>query len=255
MYNKVYKNYQINVGLPFQLNQALNFETVKRIDEEFDDNDKVLTINEPEDVVTREEILENAREEADMIIKEAKYEAERIICEAERSAKENAAALEEEAKVKGFEEGYNILKQQYEDLMQEAEFTKEHARVEYKEVLESIESDAVNIVLDISKKVLGMEISSNKEVILGLIRQAFEKCSSKENVILKVSGEDYCFVTENKEQIIGLVEGIGELEIKKDLSLKAGGCVIETPYGTIDASLQTKFNKIEDAFRSLIHGR
>jgi len=97
-----------------------------------------------------------------------------------------------------------------------------------------------------------MEISTNKEVILSLIKQAFEKCSSKENVVLKVSNEDYEYVCANKDVIMGQVEGIGELDIKKDSSLKAGGCIVETPYGTIDAGMETKFKKIENAFRDVI---
>lgn len=253
MYNKVYKNYQINLGLPFQVNKPLNFQTVKHMDDDMSfDDDKELFIQQQDDVETREQILEAAREEAEMIIKEANFEAERIVNQIQNQAMENAAAILEETRQKGFEEGYNEVKKQYEDLLEEAEFIKEHARIEYKEVLESIESDAVNIVLDIARKVLGMEISTNKEVVLGLIKQAFEKCSSKENVVLKVSNEDFDYICANKDIIMGMVEGIGELDIKKDSSLKAGGCTVETAYGTIDAGMQTKFKKIESAFRNVI---
>lgn len=252
MYNKIYKNYQINLGVPFQVNQSLNFQTIKRVDAGNKEDDRELYIKPQEDVETREQILKSAREEAEMIIKEANYEAERMISEIQNEAIENANAIIEEARQKGFEEGYSEVKKQYEDLLQEAEFIKEHARVEYKEVLESIESDAVNVVLDIARKVLGMEISTNKEVVLGLIKQAFEKCSSKENVVLKVSNEDFDYVCDNKDIILGKIDGIGELDVKKDSSLRAGGCIVETAYGTIDASMETKFKKIEDAFRDVI---
>ncbi|HOV27375.1 MAG TPA: FliH/SctL family protein [Pseudobacteroides sp.] len=251
MYNKVYKNYQISLGVPFQVNQSLNFKTIKRVDIG-NEEDSEIYITPQEESKIREQILQSARDEADLIIKEANYEAERIINEIQNEAIENANAIIQEARQKGFEEGYNEVKKQYEDLLVEAESIKEHARVEYKEVLESIESDAVNIVLDITRKVLGMEISTNKEVILSLIKQAFEKCSSKENVVLKVSNEDYEYVCANKDVIMGQVEGIGELDIKKDSSLKAGGCIVETPYGTIDAGMETKFKKIENAFRDVI---
>jgi len=252
LYNKIYKNYQINLGVPFQVNQSLNFQTIKRVDAGNKEDDRELYIKPQEDVETREQILKSAREEAEMIIKEANYEAERMISEIQNEAIENANAIIEEARQKGFEEGYSEVKKQYEDLLQEAEFIKEHARVEYKEVLESIESDAVNVVLDIARKVLGMEISTNKEVVLGLIKQAFEKCSSKENVVLKVSNEDFDYVCDNKDIILGKIDGIGELDVKKDSSLRAGGCIVETAYGTIDASMETKFKKIEDAFRDVI---
>lgn len=249
MSNRLFKNYQVNVGLPFQIKPALNFQTIRHIDDEDDIEDKEDDFNE---IKVRENIIEEARTEADMIIQEAKYEALRIVEDADKSAKESYSIMTEEARVKGYEDGFNEVKKQYEDLLTEAEYIREHARIEYNDVLASIESDAVNIILDIAKKVIGNELSTNKENILFLIRQAFEKCANKENIILKVSPDDFEYICENKESLLSMVEGIGELDIKKESSLKSGGCIVETPLGSIDASLQTKLKKIEESFRELI---
>jgi flagellar assembly protein FliH len=227
----------------------LNFQTIKHAED--NENLAVQDVDFTQ-MESEEDIIEKARVEAEIIIKEAKYEADRIVKEAERTAGENAKRIEEEAGMKGFEEAFTEVKKQYEDLIEEAEYIREHARVEYNDVIASIESDAVNIILDVAKKVIGTEINSNRENILYLIKQAFEKCSNKENVILKVSPEDYEFVCDNKDRLLSMIEGIGELEIKKDSSLKVYGCIVETPLGSIDASLQTKLKKIEEAFRDII---
>jgi len=247
--NRLYKNYQVNVGLPFEIKPALNFQTIRHMENEEDFEDKNDSFDE---AMVREEIIREARIEADMIIQEAKYEAARIIEDAERSSKESYSAMVEEARIKGYEDGLKEVKKQYEDLLTEAEYIREHARIEYNDVLSSIESDAVNIILDIAKKVVGNELSTNKENIMFLIRQAFEKCANKENIVLKVSPDDYEYICENKDSLLAMVEGIGELDIKKEPSLKSGGCIVETPLGSIDASLQTKFKKIEESFRELI---
>ncbi len=251
MSNRVFKNYQVNLGLPFQINTGLNFQTIRHIE---NIGNTAAAVKKPDfnEAETGEEIVNNARTEAEMIIEEAKLEADRIVEAAEELAYENSSRLGEEAKVKGYEDGFNEVKKQYEDLLQEAEFIREHARVEYKDVLASIESDAINIILDIAKKVIGDEINTNSENVLNLIKQAFEKCANKENVILKVSADDYEFVCDNKEKLLSMVEGIGELDIKRDPSLKLGGCVLETPFGSVDASVQTKLRKIEEAFKEVI---
>lgn len=251
MYNKIYKNNQVSVGIPFQFQKSLNFNTIKHVEEVYEDNHQENIVEHD----TKNYIINRAHEEAEMILREAGLEADRILNEAIEAANEQAAIIEEEAKLKGYEDGYNEMKRQYEDLINEAEHVRDQARIEYKDVLNSIEADAVNIVLDISKKVLDTEMKTNKEVILDIIRQAFEKCSGKENMTLKVSEGDYEFVSNNKDRILGMVEGIGELEIKKDTSLKLGGCVIETLYGTIDAGIQTRMKKIEEAFREVILGK
>jgi len=42
--------------------------------------------------------------------------------------------------------------------------------------------------------------------------------------------------------------GIGQLEIVKDQALKLGALILETPYGSVDAGMDTKLKKIEEAF-------
>lgn len=252
MSSKIFKNYQVNVGNPFQIRPPVNFHTIQHASLDEEDGTDENQCEETNTKENAEDILSQAREEAELIIKEAGLEAERLMENALKESEGRSLEIEEEARNRGYEDGYNEAKKQCEDILQEAEFVREHARTEYKEVLESIESDAINVILDIAKKVIGDEISTNKESILMLIRQAFEKCSNKENVILRVSAEDYDFIEENKEKLLSLVEGIGTMDIKKDVSLKTGSCLVETSYGNVDAGVQTKLKKIEDAFRNVI---
>lgn len=250
--SKIFKNYQVNVGIPFQIRNPINFHTLQHAaldDEDGLEEKEGIDYTERE---TAENILAKAREDAELMVKEAQFEALRLLENTEREANESKIFIGEEARKIGYEEGYNEAQKQCEDILQEAESVRENARTEYREVLESVEADVVNVILDVAGKVIGEEISSNKENILHLVRQAFEKCSNKENMTLKVSPEDYAYIVENKEKLHSLVEGIGDLEIKKEGSLKAGACLIETPYGNIDAGIHVKFKKIEEAFRSVI---
>ncbi|TYQ13158.1 UNVERIFIED_CONTAM: flagellar assembly protein FliH [Acetivibrio alkalicellulosi] len=248
MHNKVFKSNQINVGIPVQIRTPINFHTIKKIEQPQMDNEDL--INEQKERADR--IIDDAKELAEDIIKEAELEAVKLIEAAQREGDKLMASIEEEARSKGFEKGYNEAKKQYEDLLQEAESTKEHASLEYREIIEGIERDIVDIILDVAKKVIGEEITLNKENILELIRQGVEKCSNKEHITIKVSPQDYDFVIENRDKIYTLAEGIGKLDIKKDLSLKTGACIIETPYGIVDSGVGTKLDKIEEAFLKLL---
>ncbi|MCR4434500.1 MAG: FliH/SctL family protein [Clostridiales bacterium] len=252
MSNRIFKNYQVNLGTPFQVKTPLNFDAIKKV-VDFEENEEIdrepLSKEEPED------ILEKAREEARYIIEEARLEAQRLVADAETKAADRVRSMEEEAWKKGFEEGYGEAKKQYEDLLQEAERTKEHAKAEYREVMESMEADIVETILDIAKKVIGDEVGINKENLLYVIKHAFEKCTNRENIILKVSPEDYEFVEKHRNRLLSMVEGVGTLEIKKDSSLKTGACIVETLYGCIDAGVQTKMKRIEEAFRQTVGKR
>lgn len=249
MYNKVFKNYQVNLGIPMQIKSPINYQNIKKV-ELLDDLDK----EEEEEQIQEDpaEIIENAKKEAELIVKEAQLEAVRLIELAEKEAQENGRKAYEDACQRGYEEGFGAAKKQYSDLIEEAEFIKEHARVEYLEVLEGIETDIVNLVLDVARKVIDVELSFNREDLVYLIKQAFDRCTNKDNVILKVSPDDYDYLNESRGKLLSTVEGVGELDIRKDSALKPGACVIETPYGSVDAGVQTKLKKIEEAFLEVV---
>lgn len=260
MYNKVYKSDQVSVGIPVQISVPLSFQTVKMVYKAQDELDNYETENDVKESIEEsmeykdsiEDIIRKAEEEAELIIKNADVEAQRILNAAEEEALERVQSIENEAMKKGFENGYEEAKRIYEDLLQEAEGIKKNAINEYNEVMAGVEKDAVEMVLEIARKVIGQEISLNKESILEQIKQALEKCSNRQDITIKVSTQDYDFLMDNKEKLLSMIEGIENLEVKKDPALKTGDCLVETSFGSIDAGIQTKLKKIEEAFMKVI---
>jgi flagellar assembly protein FliH len=247
--NRVYKNYQINVGTPFSIKSPVNFSTIKTatLTEEDDKDDYAEQLSKK-----AEKTLENARQQSDTIIMEAQTEAERIIDDAKRKAEELADQIEEQFRRKGYEDGYNEGREKYEALIKEAEQIKSRTKAEYVSMLKGVEKDVVRLVVDIAKKVLDTELSINKESILSLISEAVNKCSCSNNIILKVSSEDYDYVIENKGKLLSMLDECDEAEIKKDSSLCSGACIVETNFGSVDSGVGTKLKKIEEAFAQLI---
>lgn len=252
--NKIYKNNQINIGIPIQIKPPVTYQPpvsrTKLAVVDIEDEDS----NEEEEIDYKaigENLINSAKAEADMIIKEALLEAKDIVTKASAEVEELKGQVLEAAKSEGYNEGQAQAEQQYRKLLGEAAEIKEQAGQEYKKVLDSLEKDAVDTILEIAKKVISQELKC-KENILLLVREAFEKCSKDQKAILKLSEEDYDYVCANSDELAASLERSEEIEIKKDLSLKEGGCVIETPYGSIDASADKKFEKIENDFNNIL---
>lgn len=248
-YNKVFKSSQITYGVPFQVRIPL---ALQNADKQEESQGIFVTPEEPEIKEKPEEIIQQAQEEAAMIIKEAEYEARRIVEDAYTEAKEKAAVMEEEAWQKGYAEGAAAAQKQYEEILAEAEEIKAGTLVEHDEVLAGIEAELINLVLDVSKKVIGSEIALNKENLIYLVKQAIDGCSNKKGIVLKVAPEDYAFLASNHDRLAALIDCADELELKQEMSLKPGACILETPFGNLDAGVQTKLAKIEEAFRELL---
>jgi len=258
LYNRVFKNYQINVGNPFQIKATAESNTLKLVrslqaEEEKEEIYKSsVDIEETISEEYHDDLIAKAREEAERIMEGARLEAEELIREAQEELERLKVSVEEKAKAKGYEDGINEGRKKYEKLIKEAEMIKEKAEADYIKAMDGIEADAVDIIIDIAKKVISTEIRSDRGYILNLYKEAVRKCTSKGNIVLRVSAEDYDIVESRKSEILSVVEGLDNLDIKKDLSLKEGSCLVETQFGSVDAGIQTKIEKIEKAFRQTL---
>jgi len=70
-------------------------------------------------------------------------------------------------------------------------------------------------------------------------------CKEPDSSIVKVSPEDFDAVYENSDNILRSAGYSGQLEIKKDIALKQGDCIVETPVGNVDASVDVQLESIE----------
>lgn len=253
MSNKIFKNNQINVGMPFQVRFPITYQPpVARVNMTLDSD---CSGSEEEQCIDYkaigEEIINKAKQEADLIIKEALLEAKDIVTNASNDMKELKDKVTEESKREGYDKGVEKAEKEYEQLLAEVRDVKEQVSMEYEKILEALEEDTVNTILQISRKVISNELKCKDNILL-LVKDAFEKCSKEHKVVLKLSEQDYEYVSENKEELAKMLERSEEVEIKKDLSLKEGGCVIDTPLGSIDASAYTKMDKIEEDFKGIL---
>lgn len=249
MYNKVFKSNQVNIGIPVQIKVPLNYQNIKRAKTSNADTNFEIPKNKAEDT---QRLIKQARLEAENITKEAELEAKKLIKSAKEEAKTIRNQAEEESRKKGLEKGYKEAKREYEGLIKEAESIKENTLKEYKTALAGIERDAINMILDITKRVIGNEMSQNKDYLLGLVKEAFAECSNKENITMRVSPEDHDFITNNKNKILTAAEGTGEFGIEKDMSLKEGELVLESPYGNVNTGVDTKMNKVKEVFEKVL---
>lgn len=254
MYNNtygygVYKRNQVNIGNPYKQERH---EPEPTIVEEIFDEVAATEANPDKEFEISQDIVHKAKESAALIKSEAELEAERIISEAEKKAELLYADALQNAKEEGYRHGEELAQQHYNNLLADANEFKERSKKAYEDALASLEHDIIALVLDIAAKVVGDEILNNEEAILGIVRETIASCNNRENVVLKVSPEDYEIVVANEENLRMNIKGLNELEIRKDGSLAKGSCVIDTEFGSIDGSYDVRLESIRKAFFELI---
>ena len=240
----VYKKNQVNLGNPFAVTPPA---------------DKPVKPDRPEPpeegAFVPVDTLEQARREAALILREAEMESERMLEQARDKIVLEAEDAQRRAREDGYAQGEQQAQQQYRALVAEAEETLEAARSEYRQSMAAMEQDMVSLVIDIARKVIGGQVETRPDVILSLIRSTLEDITPTDHVMVKVSADDYEYVMAHLDRLTADLPFMCELDVRRDASLSKGGCIVDTGRGTVDGSLSSRMQQIEDAMRALLIGR
>lgn len=187
---------------------------------------------------------EQARAAADDIIEQANLEAERIIRDAKKEANTVWEKAYAEAKHDGYDAGVKEGHIEADRMRNELLKEKKQQQSEYVELLENMEKDLVGIMLEVFEKVTKVLSADKKDIMLHLIDNALNHIESSKEFVIRVSKDDYQFVTKHKEFIQEAIPRDGSLEIVKDATLERNQCLIETDGGIFDCSLDVQLENL-----------
>jgi len=194
-----------------------------------------------------ERIVNNAEKKAAEIIDNAKTEAQNIIEDAIQNAEIKKNKIFENARQEGFAAGVSTAEEETADMKEEAFQLLESAKREREAMFENAESDAVDLIINVIDKILCKTLDLDKSVVLNLVRQGFSQTTIAGNVSVRVSGDDYDNVEENKDEIFNVIDSNVNLEFIKDMTLGKGDCIIETPFGNVDCGLKQQFEGLKNS--------
>lgn len=201
-------------------------------------------------------IRDQAKGEAEAILVQARREAASLIEEAKAQAESQKKSITDQARQQGYVDGQ--VKAQAEVDVARKEFQEKVRQIEeeYQQQLDEIEPKFVDTITAIYEHLFHVELGSNREVLGYLISNTMHKLEGGGNFLIRVSKEDYSYVTSQKEQLLaGTASGIGTVEIVEDLTLGKNDCLIETDSGIFDCGLDTQLAGLREKLMLLAWSR
>ncbi len=192
-----------------------------------------------------EAIINNAKKEAEKIINDGKKEADRIYEEQKKIGYEKGY---EEGKKNGFEE----ISKEKDAILNEVINIKEDAQKRYRDILRSSEKDIVDIIFNISNKLIYDKLNKDKNVVINIVKETIEKTTHRNSITLYVSSADFNTVTNKRGRLLAKIDGIETLEIFHDDTLPIGSCRVETSCGIIESNLENRIEGLKSAFYELL---
>ncbi len=197
-------------------------------------------------------IRQEAETEASSIIAKATAEAE----EAETAARENVTELEKGAFDKGHregrEQGYKEGRQEVDRLVERLHLVLTKAIEKRSDIIEESETQLINMVLLIAKKVIKVISENQKNVVINNVIQALRKLKTRGDVVIRVNLVDLKLTSEHTRDFMEQIENVKSITVLEDSSVDRGGCIIETDFGQIDARISSQMNEIEERILDLM---
>lgn len=194
----------------------------------------VEALPSPEEVQAQNtRTIEDAQKEANLILEQARMEAEQIKKEAFTAAQQ-----------KGYDEGMLQAKKEGQKLKAEYEWKEQQLQEQVDAMIEDLEPQIAQLISDLILKITGVVIQDKEEVILYLIEKAIKNIDKSSEYTVKVSKEDFDYVTVHKNQILNAIGREVPLFITEDPSLNKNQCLIETEFKVINCSLDVQLSNL-----------
>ena len=210
-----------------------------------------VDVVEVEPEVTPEEILEEAKKQAEQIIQEAQEKADALMDDAVNQAD----ALFEEKKKLGYDTGLQTGEEECarrrEQLEAELSTQKERLQREYEEKFETMESELIDVITTVFNKVFHIQFEDKREILLHLVKNTLKNIEVGKMFRIHVSESNCRFMESRLEDIRERIGSDVEVEIINDAKLGAADCQIETSFGIFDCSVDMELNNLIKDIRSL----
>lgn len=207
-----------------------------KVQEASDQYEKTLKQSETES----QQIIENAKEQANMIINDAQNQANEVMETARSKGEED-----------GWEEGFSRGEEEVNRLITRLNRILSSTIQKRNEVLEEAESQIVDIIIAIARKVVKTITETHKNIVIEQIQEAISKLKGRAEITIRINVEDLMMTTKHKKDFIQMVEGIENVKILEDNSVDKGGCIITTDFGSIDARISSQLSELEQKIKEI----
>ncbi len=126
------------------------------------------------------------------------------------------------------------------------------ARQQADEALAAAERQIVELSLAVAAKVLAREVAEDPAVILPIVKAALAKVEDQERITIRVHPDCYELVLAARPDLQASLTRANNVAVTADSALKAGDCIVETPFGTVDARIDTQLELVKAALKDLM---
>lgn len=198
-------------------------------------------------------ILDDALDMAQTLREDARVQAAKILADAENDAKEIRENARKEGYNQGLEEGnMEAMKRAdvyLENIHKEQEIVIQEAMQQMETDLCESEAKMVDVSCMLIQKLTGILVEQYKPVLLHMINSSLSDSDTSSKFIIKVSEDNYAYVSDNHDRLVGAGNPNISIEVYGDSKLDNQQCIIESDNGIVDLSMNVQVKNLITAIK------
>lgn len=169
----------------------------------------------------------------------------------------NAQVLErlKEVQEKAYQEGYELgLIEGTEKAFQEAKInlvTQMQSMEAFLKRIEELkghlmvdnEKALVTMVYQIAKRIAMRDLEENRDAVWEILQHVVNEFQNDERISVRLNPADLLFLDTLQQKSGQKVESLKRIQFVPDDNIKPGGCMIDTEYGNVDATLEERVER------------
>jgi len=114
-----------------------------------------------------------------------------------------------------------------------------------RELLAELQPYVVRIAVEVARRIVGRELTTDPGLVTRTVEAALEQMMAASQITVRVHPLDAQVLRATLSEIVRAPDQAEALEIVPDGSIEAGGCVVESDRGIVDARLRTQFEEMQ----------
>lgn len=218
----------------------------------------ISSLSSSDEKVTIEKELHEARSELEHLKQEKKKMLQSTIKEI-NTEKENWEQEKELLIQQGYQEGYELgfaegkktVEEQYNALINQANDLVNTATQDYHATLEKSDHVIVDLSIKTAEKITKSKITEDPNSFLKIVTAAIKEIKDQSVISIYLHPNNFETLMKQKSELTNALDGDTKLSIYIDQKMIENDCVIEHPFGKIDASVDTQLQQIQDVLHQI----
>ncbi len=153
-------------------------------------------------------------------------------------------AIKKESYDKGLQDGLKQAEEQFLATLQSLQSILGDIDRLREDILKNSSEDMIRLIIAIARQVIRTEISIQPEIIVNTLGEALQVAVRSDECVVRIHPDDLEFVSSAKADFMSRINDLKNISIETDPRISRGGCVIESDYGKVDATVETQLEEI-----------